>query len=624
VNKSFSKTLLISSACLSTSVGSFNLYADGAEQSNNLDEIIITANRYSQAVNESLSSVSVITRDDIENSTAQDLPTLLSTVAGFDMRASGAYGKTTSFFMRGTNSSHLLTLVDGVKLYSATAGNTSLQHISLDQIERVEIVRGPRSSVYGSEAIGGVIQIFTRKGKNKSSASANVGLGSNSSKELSASFSGASEKARFNLTASSFKTDGIDAIIHTTPNDKDGYNNDSISTNLNYQFSPQLSLQSSFMNAQGSTQYDECVNTTTFVTSDDCSSNFVQQTFNNTFSLAPQGLWDAKLELGTSKDLNENFWEAAENGSFQTKRDSATFINNLQLSENQLLVLGIDYAKDSVETMAYPPTAASSRNNTGVFASWNSRIYEYDIELNARRDDNQQFNTYNTGSIAVGHAIASNMQVFASYGTAFKAPTFNELYFPFFGSETLKPEESSSAEIGLRGDYHSGNWSFNIYQTNIDNLIAYDPGLFLANNIDKSQITGAELISNNVFYKWHINTSISYTDPVNKSGPDKGKQLIARARETISITANRNLGSYNFGMAFLAQSKRYTSTDNSASTAGYGLVDLSMGYNFNPQFKLTMKLNNIFDKEYVLNQAYGGSNYNTLDRNVFINLVYTM
>jgi vitamin B12 transporter len=620
VCKNISNILLISSTCLS----SFSLYADDQEQKNNLNEVIITANRYSQTVDESLSSVTVITRNDIEKSTAQDLPALLSTVAGFDMRSSGAYGKASSFFMRGTNSSHLLTLVDGVKLYSATAGSTALQHIPLEQIERVEIVRGPRSSVYGAEAIGGVIQIFTRKGHNKPSASANLGLGSNNSKELSASFAGATENANFNLTASSFKTDGIDAIKHTTPNDKDGYNNDSISASIDYQSNPLYSIQSSFMNAQGTNQYDSCFNTTSFATSDDCRSDFVQQTFSNTLNITPEGMWDAKIQLSTSKDLNKNFWESTENGTFQTKRDDAAFINNLQFSETQLLVLGVDYAKDNVETTAYPPTAAPSRNNTGIFAAWNNRFNKLDIELNIRSDNNQQFNRHNTGSIALGHPLSNNIQAFISYGTAFKAPTFNELYFPFFGSETLKPEESNSTEIGIRGKYSTGNWSFNIYQTNIDNLISYDPSVFLANNIDKSQITGAELISAATLFKWNINTSITYTDPVNKSGPNKGKQLVARAKETLSITANRNIGNYTLGMAFLAQGKRYKTADNSVSTAGYGLLDLSTDYNFTSQFKLAVKLNNVLDKDYVLNQTFGGNNYNTLGRNVFFNLVYTM
>ena len=614
-------TLLIGSTCLASS----GLSAAENDTNNSLDEVIVTANRYAQIADESLSSVTVISREDIEKSSAMDLPALLSQVAGFDIRTSGAYGKATSIFMRGTNSSHLLTLVDGVKLYSATTGTTSLQHFPLDQIERIEIVRGPRSSAYGSEAIGGVIQIFTRKGKaGKPSATANAGYGSNKSKEISAAFSGATDKARFNLTARSFKTEGIDAIQHSSWNDNDGYTNDSVSAGLDYRFNDTFSFQSSYINAQGNSQYDNCFNISSFATSDDCSSDFVQQTFSNTLNITPEGIWDAKIQAGYSRDLNKNYWQSSANGLFKTQREDAAFINNLQLSESHLLVLGLDYAKDTVDTTAYTPAEAPSRDNKGIFAAWNANFNQLNIELNLRRDDNQQFNSFNTGSIALGHPLTDTIQAFVSWGSAFKAPTFNELYYPFYGTDTLVPEESSSAEIGLRGQYPGGHWSFNVYQTNIDNLIAYDSNVFQANNIDKAQITGAELISSAVFAQWQINTSLSYTDPVNKSAGAEGKLLQARARETLSITANRQLGRYNLGMAFLAQGKRYQNTDNTRSTPGYGVLDLTADYNFNSQFRLNLKLNNILDKDYALNQTFGGSNYNTLGRNIFVNLVYTM
>ncbi|VAW57952.1 Outer membrane vitamin B12 receptor BtuB [hydrothermal vent metagenome] len=626
--KRITDIVLTHSICLIGLIGSFNLFA---AESSTLDEVIVTASRYSQTADESLTSTTVITRADIEQSSALDLPGLLSRVAGFDLRSSGAYGKATSAFVRGTNSDHLLTLIDGVKIYSATLGTTAFQHIPLDQIERIEIVRGPRSSVYGAEAIGGVIQIFTRKGKKQPTATANVGLGSNNSKEVSASFGGATENARFSLNARGFKTDGIDALVHTAPNDNDGYTNDSINARFDYKFNQTLSLQSSFMNAQGNTQFDNCFNPDPALTfpdniSDDCSSDFVQQTFSNTLNITPDGIWDGQLQLGTSRDFSENFWESITNGTFETRRDDASFINNLQFSENQLLALGIDYSNDTVDSTSFLSNAPSSRDNTGLFAAWNASFNKLNIELNARTDDNEQFNRHNTGSVALGFKISKNMNTFISYGSAFKTPTFNQLYFPGFGSPALKPEESDSLEVGLRGKYPTGNWSLNIYQTNIDNLIA-GVGAFpntIATNINKSQITGTELTSSNRISKWRIDTSLSYTDPVNKSGPDSGKQLQGRAKETLSLSANRNFGSYNLGISLLAQSKRYQNADNTNSTAGYGLVDLTGEYHFNSQFKLALKLNNIFDKNYAVNQFFTGNNYSTLGRNFFVNLIYNM
>jgi len=609
------KITLISTACM----GSASVLAD-----ENLNTVIVTANRYSQTVDDSLSSVTVITREDIEKTTAQDLPALLGRVAGIDVRTSGAYGKNSSIFMRGTNSNHVLTLVDGVKLYSATLGSTSFQHLALEQIEHIEIVRGPRASVYGSEAIGGVIQIFTRKGAKKSSAQAKVGYGSNASKELAASFSGATDQASFNLTARSFKTDGIDAIRHTSSNDKDGYTNDSIGLNFNYTFNDILDFKSSFMNAQGNTQFDNCFNTTNFTTSDSCRSDFVQQTLSNTLNITPSGIWDGKLQIGTSRDFNDNFFEFSANGTFETNRDDVAFINNLQFTEQQLIVLGLDYAKDTVDTTAYDDTAAPSRDNFGLFAAWNGEFDQLNIEFNLRRDDNEQFNTHNTGSIAFGYPLTHKIKASISYATAFKAPTFNELYFPFFGLPALKPEDSKSVEVGVSGQYAMGRWSLNIYQTIIDNLISFDQTTFLANNIDKSQLTGAELISNTVYQQWAINTSLSYVDPVNKSDDNYNRKLQGRAKTSLSLAASRQFGRYHVGSALLMQSKRYQNADNTRSTSGYGVLDLSMDYAFTDQFKLSVKLNNIFDKDYALNQTFSGDNYNTLGRNFFASLVYKL
>ena len=593
-----------------------------AENGNSSDTIIVTANRYSQSADDSMAAVTVISRQDIENSAAQDLPSLLSHIAGFDLKPSGPYGKNTSLFLRGTSSSQLLTLIDGIKIYSATSGGTAFQHIPLDQIERIEIVRGPRASLYGSEAIGGVIQIFTRKGHNKKNADIQAGTGSNSSREVSAFISGSTDKSSFSLNLRRFITDGIDVIRHTSVNDKDGYSNNSFNARIDYTFSKSLSLSSSFMNAQGNTQYDNCYNSS-FATSDNCDSDYIQQVFSNTLKFTPDGNWDAQLQLGTSRDLSDNFWESNPNNTYNTQRIDASFINNFQIDETQLLTLGIDYADDSVDATPYAADAAPARNNVGVFAAWNSEYDFADISLSLRRDNNEQFNTYNTGSIAIGKSLSPQLRTYISYGTAFKAPTFNDLYFPFYGSPTLLPEESTSLEAGFKGKLLSASWSFDLYQTDIDNLIAYDSNTFLAGNINKARISGAELTGNMVIKSWNINLSASYTDPLNKSAANNGKTLQARAKQTLNIQASRHIGKYNISASLLAQGKRYTNSDNTESVAGYGVMDANIDYKYSKQISLSAKLNNIFDKDYIINQGFG-SIYNTLGRTVFISMKYSM
>ena len=598
----------------SLAVASFNVQS--AE-----DEIIVTANRYAQSINESLSSVTVISRNEIEKSAATDLPSLLGQVAGLDMKNNGPYGKQSSIFMRGTNSSHTLTLVDGIKLYSASAGITAYQHIPLSQIERIEIVRGPRSSLYGSEAIGGVIQIFTRKGSKETNASTSVGFGENNTRDISALFSGSDGNANFSLNVNHSSTDGIDAIVHENSNDDDGYINDSVTAKFGYKFNEAVSLESTFMGADGNTEFDNCLNNVSYLNSDDCDSDITQQSFSNVFNFTADGIWDSQLTIGTSRDDSENFWESQSNYTYETKRIDASFINNFQLSETQLVILGIDYSEDTVNTTEY---ANNSRDNAAAFIAWDSQYDSIDLSVSARHDDNEQFDTHSTGSIAAGYAINDQLKLIASYGTAFKAPTFNDLYFPFFGNENLNPEESETAELSIRGTHSVLNWSFNVYQTEIDNLIAYDPNTSLAANVNEAGITGAELITDFSAYQWDLNIGIAYIDTENKSGDNQGKELIARAKENLNFQVYRSFGKLAVSAAWTAQGKRYISLDNSESLAGYGIVDANIDYALNKQMKLSVKINNITDKEYAVAADSFNGTYNTLDRTLFVNLSYNM
>ena len=586
---------------------------------------MITANRFSQPADESLASVSVITRSDIEQSPANDLSSLLSSVTGIVVKPSGPSGQLTSVFMRGTNSNHVLTIIDGVKLYSATAGSTAFQHIPLDQIERIEIVRGPRSSLYGSEAIGGVIQIFTRKGSKKPSATVDVAAGTHNTREMSVEFSGSTQNADFSLNANQSSTDGIDVIKHATANDNDGYINDSIGARLNYRFNATTSLQSSIMNAQANNEYDNCY-TPSFSATDDCDADSQQQAFNNILKFTPDGIWDSQLQFGTSKDFEDNFADSGRAYTFETQRKNISFINNFNLSENQIVIFGLDYADDEVRSTFLASTTPSTRSNSGIFAVYSNKFNQLNMSASIRQDDNEQFETHNTGNIAFGHPITKNLDAFISYGTAFKAPTFNDLSSSFGGNPALKPEESSSTEIGISGTHAIGLWTFNIFQTNIDELIISVPtGPFssISSNVAKSEISGAELTSSLNVGQWNSNISLSYVDPVNKSGANNGKVLQARAKQTLSLNINRDFQKYTFGSSLLAQGKRYTNADNSESIAGYGIININSDYRITKDLKVTAKINNLLDEEYVINEGFG-TTYNTLGRTLLVNLSYTM
>ncbi len=615
----------ITAGLLSTliSLSSVPVFAQTSIDNGVLDEMIVTANRYAQTANESLASVSVITREDIQQSAAYDLPELLAGQAGVVIRSSGPYGQQTSLFLRGTNSNHVLVLVDGVKLYSATAGSTALQHIPLTQIERIEVVRGPRSSLYGAEAIGGVVQIFTRRSEQQNSARVELGAGSNNSREINTGLTLSGEKAQFSFNARHFNTDGIDTIVHDSANDNDGYRNNAFNAQFDYRFNSTLAFASSLMDVQGEVNYDNCYNSITFTSSDECISDYQQQTISNSFKFTPGGIWDGQLQFSRSKDFDENFSDDQRQYTFETERDAVSFTNNFQLSDTQMLALGIDYADDTVTSDFLGASTPESRNNTAVFALWNQQIEQLQLNLSLRSDDNEQFDQHTTGNIALGYPLAKDLSGFISYGTAFKAPSFNDLYSAFGGNPDLQPEESASTEIGVRGTIDDASWSFNIYQTDIDNLIIYDQTTSTSENIAQSQIRGAELNSSLQLAQWQFDLALSYTDPRNKSGDDKDKVLQSRPKQTLSIQANRDFGQFSLGGSLLTQSQRYTSSDNSTSSPGYGLLNAHASYQLNKNMSLQAKLSNLLDKDYILNEGFG-TTYSTLGRSLFVNLAYQL
>ena len=580
-----------------------------------LQPIVVTASRHEQNLDDTLSSTTLITREDIDASNATTLEELLSTVNGLDLKQSGAYGKTSSIYMRGTNSTHILTMIDGIKLYSATLGGTTFQHIPLSQIDRIEIVRGPRSGLYGSEAIGGVIQIFTRRGKTEPSANFSIGQGSNNTSEINAGFSGRSENLSYSLSASQFDTDGIDAKTHTTANDKDGYDQKSISTSLVYTFNAEYELDVNFLNAQGTNLYDGCFKGTS---SDNCETNIEEQTVSTKLTITPKGIWDANLLLGLSKDLSDNFWEDTPNNTFITETASISFQNNFQLSENNIIIAGIDGMQDKVNSTPYT-TPNMTRDNKAVFIAWNGKSGAYSFDTSIRTDDNEQFGTHSTGTISAGYTFANEINAFASYGTAFKAPSFNNLYYPGSDNPDLVPEESVSIEVGLKQKNDWGNWSFSAYNTKIDNLILYLAPTWQPINIGKADITGLEATIERKVADWNIAFTTSLLEPLNKEANSYNNILPGRTKQSSTVSAQRQFDKLGFTASFLNQGVRFANTDNSTKLDSYTTLNLKLNYKLSKNLSVDAKLNNALDEDYTLN-----SGYNTLGRSVFISMNYKM
>ncbi len=595
-------------------------------------ELSITANRTEQEAHKPVATMSVITKQDIEKYQATTVLELLRRVPGISIKNSGGMGKQTGVSMRGTNTSHILVLVDGVKIGSATLGAVSFQHLPVSEIERIEIVRGPRSSLYGSEAIGGVIQIFTSKRKKRGvTPEFSLGYGSHNTLDMSFGVAGGTENTWFQVGAGKLKSDGINAqdsyTAYPSPNytptqvtekDKDGYQRNSLSLNLGHQFANGAKTELNILDASGDTQYDG---------GSQNESDFHQQAISAKAStqLVPR----LKLTgvIGTSLDDTDSFKDGVKSSTFTTRSKSASLLADITINPNNTLLLGTDVQKDSVSgTTKY---SKATRNNKAVFTSLQSTFGMNDLEASVRLDSNQQFGKHTTGNIGIGHNFANGLKLTTSYGTAFKAPTFNDLYYPKSGNANLKPEQSKNIEVGLSKPTKHGGLSASLFQNKISNLIAWAPdakGNYAPANVDSVKIQGLELGHKLSLAGWVINPIISYIKPEVVNGVNKGQILRYRPQKLLSLDVDRQFGKFKMGATLQAESKRFTSyrstlTDKTKTPpvttvtprdklAGYATLDLRTEYALSKDFALGLKLKNVLDTDYKTNKGYNQDGVN--------------
>jgi vitamin B12 transporter len=578
-----------------------------------LDTVVVTATRTALQVEDSLLPVEVIDRAEIERTQARDLPELLRGRAGIDLANQGGPGKLTTLSMRGTGSGQVLVLVDGVRVGSATAGLVSFQDLPLPQIERIEIVRGPRSSLYGSEAIGGVIQIFTRRDRGELATRGRIAVGSHARREASAGVGGGvGASGWFGADVAHQRTDGIDACRGRAadpeiPNDfgagcfvdepdRDGYRNRSLGLRGGVDLGERVALDANLLRAESDNQFDGGP------FSGNEAEN-VQQAMGLRARFTPSRAQAWTVQAGRALDASENYFADPDAGTrtftsaFDTRRDTASVQGDLGLTARQVLSLGADWQRDEVtSTTAY---AIDSRENIAAFVGWQVQAGAQRWQASLRHDDNQQFGGATTGGLGWGWRGPQGTRLNLHHGTGFKAPTFNDLYFPGFGNPGLQPERSRSLNLGLAGDAGALAWQFDVYETRVRDLIAYDMSIFLPGNIDRARIRGAELGLEWSLAEWELGAQLTRTDPRNRSeGFNQGNVLPRRARNSGRIDLDRDFGAVRAGLTVIGAGHRFDNAANTARLGGYATTDLRLEFDLGRNWTLQAKAGNLFDRDY--------------------------
>ncbi|MGY0799532.1 TonB-dependent vitamin B12 receptor [Lysobacter sp. A286] len=595
---------------------------EGAPQSaTDLDGVAVTATRTAIDVDTALAPVEVIDRAEIERSQARSLPDLLRGRAGVSMSNQGGTGKLTTLFLRGSESDHVVVLVDGIRIGSATSGLVSLQNLPLALVERVEIVRGPRSSLYGSEAIGGVIQIFTRRVGDAPGYAPrlHVGGGSHGAHEYGVGFGGRNERTWFGVDYEFQRTEGFNACDVATPDpfaggcfittpepDLDGYIQNALALRGGIDLNDAWQLSAVALRSEGENDFDGDFTN---------RSETVQQVVGGSVRWQPSDTMQLKLTAGRNVDASEQFKDGANLGNFDTDRDSASLQGDFGIGDQQMISAGVDWLRDRVAgSTTYDE---SERSNRAAFAQYQGRFGAQSLQASVRRDDNDQFGGHTTGSAAWGIDFADNWRLSAGYGTAFKAPTFNELYYPFFGNAELRPEESKSAELGLGWNGDRFDVRLDAFQTTVDDLIAFDAAIGLPNNIDRARMRGAELGIDTELAQWQVAASVSFLDTESLTGFQAGNDLPRRARESARLELDRAFGDFRIGLTGAAEGARFDDVANTRRLPGYTTLDLRAEYALTDALTLQGRLANVFDRDYET-----VSFYNQPGREWFVTLRY--
>jgi vitamin B12 transporter len=583
--------------------------------------VVVTATRTAETANETLASVSVLDREEIERRQSADMTDVLRGLPGVALSSSGGPGKATSLYLRGTNADHTLVLIDGIKVGSATTGAFPWQSLPVAQLDRVEVVRGPRSSLYGSEAIGGVVQIFTRRRQAEGlSPRVSAGAGTYNTARLSAGLAGGFGPAWFDAGLGFESTDGFNAYNCVDSDrsgcvaqpDDDGYQNRSGSFNTGVVLGDRADIDVGFLRVEGESHYDG-----SFFAGN--REETVTQLARARVVARPLDRWTSTLVAGRSWDKSKGFFDDIAVNRYDTERDTLSWQNDIELLPEHLLTLGIDQQQERIDST--DDYAEDSRRNTGVFGQYLGRFDAADVQLSLRNDDNEQFGGNVTGSAALGWTFGNGIRLSGSYGTAFKAPTFNELYFPNFGNPDLRPESSRSAEIGVAGPHPWGEWAANAFRTEIDDLISFvqlEPFVFASANVDQARITGLELRGTARVADWDMVADVTLMEPVNDSkGTDKGNLLPRRPEQTVRLDVDRRFGRIGIGGGVFYSGRRFDDAANDIRLAGFTLVDLRAEYFFSDAVRVQAKVSNLLDEDY---QTV--ANYNQAGRTLMLTLRY--
>jgi vitamin B12 transporter len=561
-----------------------------------LKDTVVTATRVDTRSDALLSDVVVIDADTVAKSTGRTLSELLASQAGLQLVANGGRGKQSSLFVRGAEARQVLLLVDGVRYGSSTAGSPNWDNLPLSAIDRIEVLKGPASALYGSDAVGGVVQVFTKRGVKGFQPEASVTVGSEGHREVAAGVRGGTDRFSYSLHASSLDEKGFSS---TNPRvgsnfnpDRDGARQDVLSGSFRWAFAEGWSTDLNLTQVEGVSRFDQGPG------SFDTRSVTTTRVFG--WGLTRQWNADARtrLTVARSDDDGDSYGTTPVASVFNTAQTQITLQHD-QATRLGTVLLGVESIKEAVSgTQAY---AVNARTTDAAFVGLTGGQGQHLWQANLRRDENSQFGGATTGFASYGYQLTPNWRPHLAYGTSFKMPSFNTLYYvsPFFtGNPTTQPERGKNREFGLTYTRGTHELKLTRFDNRVRGFITLQPAVV---NVPQARLEGWSMGYTGSAGAWSWYGNLELLDARNRL---TGQKLARRADETLTAGLDHRVGAWTWGTALQLVGERFDNAANTLRLPGFGTVDAYVRYALTPDWSLALRVNNLGDKAYQTANGY--------------------
>ena len=618
---------IILPSLLITQILTANVFADNELKT---ADVFVTATRTPISKNNVIADTTTITEEEIKRAGLSSLSELLQRQPSIEISNNGGQGKVSTFSIRGTSSTHSIVLIDGIRINAATSGFTAIENIPLSQIEKIEILRGPASSLYGPDAIGGVIQIFTKKGLEGFKPYIGIGYGRYNTSSLQTGLRGGDSQTTYAINFSGINTDGFSAFVpnlaspsNTFNLDKDKYKNYGLSTSLNHKINESYEVNFQYLLTQAKNKYDNSY--AYYYPGIDFRNTSRNEAYSLALNAQINSAWKSSIKIsrGIDEYVDKQLYDwnlytyIAQNNLYKTTQDQFTWQNNIELSKGTLTLL-YDRLEQKIK-----------RVNDGFMIGYSLIENKHNFQTNIRKDFNSNYDDSLTGNIGYAYMINQNWTFATSAGTAFVSPTFNFAYATADpdarGNPDLKPEKSKNVEASIRYKNDTGALSFTAFDNEIRDFIIYTYGMTPQStaNLNKAKIQGFSVMGSQFIGHFQISGSVTSQSPKNE---DTEKYLPYRSALLGNINLNYFIGNWNFGLENTGSGSRYDDKANTRKISGYVLTNFVADYKFSDQLKINLRLNNALDKDYTLNIEGNpnttGFKYQTPGRSLFANLHY--